>query len=99
MVYRDRRRQYNIYIGNETTTLPTNAYDALGHELLRSISIPARWLRKRATMTFAPLFRVPMSYSWFGEYEWEWYRNESGCWEIENIGRSYDVVKKVSEDV
>lgn len=54
MVYRDRTRPYDVYIGDETsTTLPTNAYDALGHELLRSISMPGRWLRKRATLTFA----------------------------------------------
>ncbi|KAF1914432.1 hypothetical protein BDU57DRAFT_519433 [Ampelomyces quisqualis] len=77
------RTRYEIYIGdNKTTTLPTNEYDALGHGLLRSMLVLERWWKKRARISNASLFRGPNRYGWFGEYEWEWYQNESGCWEI-----------------
>ncbi|KAL5119742.1 hypothetical protein ACEQ8H_002348 [Pleosporales sp. CAS-2024a] len=75
--------QYNIYTGDErTTTLPTNAYDACGHELLRSILTPSDWFKRRQLIRNAPLLQPIHGYRWFGEHAWAWYRNKSGCWEI-----------------
>jgi hypothetical protein len=60
---------YDVYTGDaSTTTLPTNTYDAFGHELLRSV-------------LESPLREID-GYAWLGEYEWAWHRNMSGCWEI-----------------
>jgi hypothetical protein len=71
-----KRRKYwrvgntiDVYTGDASTiTLPTNTYDAFGHELLRSV-------------LESPLREIH-GYAWFGEYEWAWHRNMSGCWEI-----------------
>lgn len=76
-------KRFDVYTGDAgSTTLPTNAYDALGHELLRSILTPHRWWRKPQRVSNASLFRAVNGFRWFGEFEWEWYRNASGCWEI-----------------
>ncbi|OAK97525.1 hypothetical protein IQ06DRAFT_327882 [Phaeosphaeriaceae sp. SRC1lsM3a] len=76
-------RQYNVYTGDaSTTTLPTNAYDALGHMLLRNILTPSRWWRRRRLVRQASLFQPINGFRWFGEYEWEWYRNAAGCWKV-----------------
>lgn len=83
-------RRYNIYTGDKsTTTLPTNAYDALGHELLHSILTPSRWWKRKQTIPQASLFQPVNGFRWFGEYEWEWYRDASGGWEI-GCGRLYN---------
>lgn len=81
--------RFDIYTGDETTTtLPTNAYDALGHELLRNISTPTpHQLRKQPIEGFR----------WFGEYEWEWYREEYGIWKIRYWG-PYHESKHVDAD-
>jgi len=76
-------RGYGIYCGDErTTTQPTNAYDALGHALLRSILSPTNWYQKPRRLNNASLFRPDADYQWFGEFAWAWHRNGSGCWEI-----------------
>jgi hypothetical protein len=76
------RKQIVVYIGDETsTTLPTNAYNALGHELLRSVLAPKNWWH-RQRMSNAELLHGKGGYRWFGEYTWQWYRNGSGCWEL-----------------
>jgi hypothetical protein len=88
MVWRRRKdwrhfKKYDIYCGDErSTTLPTNAYDASGHEILRSILTPLRWYNKPQRVDNAPLFRPINNGYWFGEFAWAWHRNESGCWEI-----------------
>ncbi|KAH7390789.1 hypothetical protein DE146DRAFT_143034 [Phaeosphaeria sp. MPI-PUGE-AT-0046c] len=70
-------KQYDIFTGDATTTtLPTNAYDALGHELMRSVLTPTR----------SALFKSVTGFQWFGEYEWEWYRNAWGVWKIRYAG-------------
>jgi hypothetical protein len=82
MDYRQGMR-YTIYTGDaSTTTLPTNAYDALGHKLLRFVLDPGEWWVERRRRSGKPPFRVIKSYVWFGEYEWHWHQNLSGCWEI-----------------
>lgn len=79
------RRMYDIYTSDAgTTTLPTNAYDALGHELLRSTLANSRWMRKKQRISIRPI----NGYYWFGEFDWAWRRNMSGCWEIGYTGRS-----------
>jgi hypothetical protein len=77
------RRPDKIYIGDaSTTTLPTNSYDALGHELLRRVLDPGKWWVKVRLREGKPIFRAVHGYTWFGEYAWYWYRDVSGCWEI-----------------
>lgn len=74
---------YDIYCGDEsTTTQPTNANDALGHALLRSILSPVNWYQKPMRLKNASLFRPDTDYQWFGEFHWAWHRNGSGCWEV-----------------
>lgn len=72
MLWKRSRRNattYDIFTGDaSTTTLATNSYDALGHALLRALLTPS--------------LRAIDGYSWFGEYEWAWHRNISGCWEF-----------------
>lgn len=64
---------YDVFTGDATTTtLPTNEDDARGHKLLKSILAPSGK---------AGLRRID-GYEWFGEYEWAWHRNISGCWEL-----------------
>jgi hypothetical protein len=80
-------RRYHIYTGDATTTtLPTTAYDALGHELLRCVLNPGRWWVRQCQRRGKPPFRVIESYGWFGEYEWHWHQNLSGCWEVRRGG-------------
>lgn len=84
-------RRYDIYCGDETTTtLPTNAYDAYGHELLRGILTPSRWWMRKHTVSQASLFQPINGFRWFGEYEWCWYRDETGNWEIGYGGNYYN---------
>jgi hypothetical protein len=77
------RGQYCVYTGDATTTtLPTTVYDALGHELLRCVLSPGRWWVKQCQRRNKPPFRAIENNGWFGEYEWHWHQNLSGCWEI-----------------
>jgi hypothetical protein len=76
-------RSHDVYTGDEkTTTLPTTAYDALSHELLRfMLQTEHRWTRRQGVSN-GSLFRLTNGYQWFGDFEWEWRRNMSGCWEV-----------------
>ncbi|KAJ4299114.1 hypothetical protein N0V90_004358 [Kalmusia sp. IMI 367209] len=58
-----------------TTTLPTTPDDIDGHaklDFLLRESLQRRWNK----------FPSIVGYSWFGEYEWYWHRNMSGCFEL-----------------
>ncbi|KAH8722374.1 hypothetical protein GQ44DRAFT_711961 [Phaeosphaeriaceae sp. PMI808] len=71
--------QFDIYTGDaNTTTLPTNAYDANGHALLQ------RALAPHGSNGLCPID----GYRWFGECQWAWHRNMSGCWELGYAGCS-----------
>jgi hypothetical protein len=77
-------KRYKIYTGDaSTTTLPTNSYDALGHELLRSVLDPGKWWVKKCLREGKQIIRAIHNDGWFGEYEWHWHRDVWGRWEIE----------------
>lgn len=56
-----------------TTTIPTNPYDIEGHDLIRSVLTP----RSKDVK-----FPIIGCFSWFGEFEWYWHRNVTGCWYV-----------------
>lgn len=78
------RSGYEVYPGSpNTTTLPTNDYDAYGHALLHRILTPTKWAMQQAR--FRPdVSRFPAveGDGWFAAYTWGWHRNFSGCWEF-----------------
>lgn len=59
-----------------TTTQPTDPYDIQGHDLIKKVLTvnPRRqkWVK----------FSTVEGFYWFGEFEWYWHRNWSGCWYV-----------------
>ena len=64
------------------TTLPITPLDKLGHNLLTSILMPNKYFRWYCRKKNIPAFPTIYGFGWFGEFEWQWHRNASGCWEL-----------------
>lgn len=64
------------------TTLPTTASDIHAHSLLKQILTPTRHFLRLSRLNKGHPFPAIYSFAWFGEYDWQWHRNYSGCWEL-----------------
>ncbi|KAF2029597.1 hypothetical protein EK21DRAFT_112807 [Setomelanomma holmii] len=77
-----RQAQSENHTNSVATTLPTTPEDCTAHALLASMLT----LSKRQTQYFRskhrPLLPSIRGFAWFGEFEYAWHRNASGCWEF-----------------
>ncbi|KAF1848962.1 uncharacterized protein K460DRAFT_83420 [Cucurbitaria berberidis CBS 394.84] len=63
------------------TTLPITPLDIHAHNLLKEILTPNEYFLRRRRFMKPPIPRIS-GFQWFGVYEWQWHRNQSGCWEL-----------------
>lgn len=64
------------------TTLPTSAQDEYGHALLSQALQGSPMYRNYCLRTKRPCFPIIYGFEWFGEFNWAWHRNASGCWQL-----------------
>jgi hypothetical protein len=64
------------------TTLPTTPSDIHHHALLAEVLTPNKFLLFASRWNKTPPFPIIDGFYWFGEFEWAWHRNASGCWEF-----------------
>jgi hypothetical protein len=62
------------------TTLPTAPSDILQHAPLAQVLTPNKFLLFASRWSKTAPYPMIDGFYWFGEYEWTWHRNASGCW-------------------
>lgn len=68
------------YNNGPSSTLPFRPDDIEGHGLLTYILSDANVNVAHCRRVKQPPFPRIYNFAWFGEYKWQWHRNESGCW-------------------
>jgi hypothetical protein len=72
-----------------TTTLPTTSSDIYHHALLTEVLTPTKYLLFKSRWTNISPIPIIYGFLWFGEFEWAWHRNASGCWEFGGVCSDY----------